>query len=143
MSRAVWASEDCVVSVSGTAAVFFSSASGMAVGEGLEVVGVGVALVVVGEGVGVIDGVADVLREAAGDGVVAELVVSGVLPVMAWIMPTMIARAKKRTMIPRHPRQERTPPFATLFWGSLTLVWGSLREGMKYLSIQGISIHIL
>lgn len=82
-----------MVSGPGTVAVFFSWASGMAVGEGLEVVGVGVALAVVGEGVGVDEGVADVLRGATGEGVVAELVVSGALPVMAWMMPTMIAKA--------------------------------------------------
>ena len=61
-----------MVSDLGTAAVFFSSARGTAVGVGLEVVGVGVALVVVGEGVGVAEGVAEVLREAVGEGVVAE-----------------------------------------------------------------------
>lgn len=44
---------------------------------------------------------------------------------------------KKRTAIPRHPRQESTPPFATSFWGSLTLVWGSLREGIMCLSMKG------
>lgn len=127
-----------MVSDPGTAAVFFSWVRGTAVG-------VGVVLVVVGEGVGVAEGVAEVLREATGEGVVvvAELVVSGVLPVMAWIMTTMIAKAKKRAIMPRHPRQERTPPFATLFWGSLTLVWGSLREGMMYLSIQGRVTRVL
>ncbi len=53
-------------------------------------------------------------------------------------MPTIIADPRKRAMTsPRHPRQERTPPFATLFWGSLILVGGSLREGMMYLSIKG------
>ena len=121
-----------MVSGPGTVAVFFSWASGMAVGEGLEVAGVGVALAVVGEGVGVDEGVAEVLRGATGEGVVAELVVSGALPVMDWMMPTMIARAKKRA-----------PPFATLFWGSLTLVWGSLREGMMCLSIQGRVTRVL
>ncbi|WP_228008264.1 hypothetical protein [Rothia terrae] len=66
----------------GTAAVFFSSASGTAVGEGLVAAGVGVALVMVGEGGGATEGVAEALREVVGEGVVAELVLSGELPVM-------------------------------------------------------------
>lgn len=71
-----------MVSDPGTAAVFFSSARGTAVGAGLEVVGVGAALAVVSEGVGVADGVAEALRGAVGEGVFAELVLSGALPVM-------------------------------------------------------------
>lgn len=57
-------------------------------------------------------GGAEVLRE----GVFAELMISGVLPVIAWTMPTTIAKTRKRAIIPRHPRQERILLFTTLFW---------------------------
>ena len=70
-----------MVSVSGIAAVFFSWARGIAVGVGLEVLGVDVALVVVGEGAA--EGAPEVLGEAVSDGEVAEFVVSGASSVKA------------------------------------------------------------